>query len=150
MEFQLKTDFIELDNMLKALHLVGSGARTRQCIQSGLIKINRQVETNARSSKTASGRFRRIRPGAHHSHCEMINNNIEYDLGPQPLAKLMAEHGLKPNDLVSNSTEQLTHKMAGRAVKGRRLTPNVQYKVLNALNKAAGKQYRLKDLFNYD
>jgi hypothetical protein len=78
-----------------------------------------------------------------------MNNNIEYDLGPQPLAKLMLEHGFKPNDLVNNSTEQLTHKMVSKAVKGRRLTPNIQRKVLNALNKAAGIQYQLKDLFNY-
>ena len=71
------------------------------------------------------------------------------DLGPQPLAKIMLELGLKPNDLVSNSTEQLTHKMVGRAVKGRRLTPKIQQKILNALNKASGKQYALKDIFNY-
>lgn len=78
-----------------------------------------------------------------------MNNNIDYDLGPQPLAKLMVEHGFKPNDLVINSTEQLTHKMVSKAVRGRRLTPNIQHKVLNALNKAAGVQYHLKDLFNY-
>jgi len=71
------------------------------------------------------------------------------DLGPQPIAGIMLEHGLKPNDLVSNSTEQLTYKMVNRAVKGRRLTPNIQRKVVNALNKAAGKNYGLKDLFNY-
>ncbi len=76
-------------------------------------------------------------------------NNIENDLGPQPIAGLMAEHELKPNDLVRNSTEQLTHKMVNRAVKGRRLTPNIQHKIINALNKAAGKVYELKDLFNY-
>ena len=76
-------------------------------------------------------------------------NNIEHDLGPQPVAKLMAEHGLKPHDLVCNSTEQLTHKMISRAVKGRRLTPNIQRKVLKALNKTAGKEYQLKDVFNY-
>jgi len=78
-----------------------------------------------------------------------MNKNIEYDLGPQPVAGLMAEHGLKPVDLAGNSTEQLTFKMISRAVKGRRLTPGIQRKVLNALNKAAGKQYRLTDLFNY-
>ncbi|MCX5708015.1 MAG: hypothetical protein NTY14_03420 [Candidatus Omnitrophica bacterium] len=79
-----------------------------------------------------------------------MNNNIENDLGPQPIAKLMVELGLKPNDLVSNSTEQITHKMVGRAVKGRRLTPNIQRKILNALNRAAKKQYQLKELFNYE
>lgn len=78
-----------------------------------------------------------------------MNDNIEYDLGPQPVAKLMVELGFKPNDLVRNSTEQLTHKMVNKAVKGRRLKPNIQRKVLNALNKAAGTQYQLKDLFNY-
>jgi hypothetical protein len=78
-----------------------------------------------------------------------MNKNTVYDLGPQPIAKLMAEHGFKPVDLVGNSTEQLTFKMVSRAVKGRRLNLNIQQKVLNALNKAAAKQYQLKDLFNY-
>ena len=78
-----------------------------------------------------------------------MDNNTANDLGPQPIAKLMNELGLKPNDLVSNSTEQITHKMVGRAVKGRRLTPGIQRKILNALNKAAAKHYQLKELFNY-
>ncbi len=78
-----------------------------------------------------------------------MNNNIEHDLGPQPIAKLMSKHGFKPHDLVSNSTQQLTFKMIGKAVKGRRLTSNIQRKILNALNKAAGEKYQLKDLFNY-
>lgn len=76
-------------------------------------------------------------------------NEVKRDLGEQPIARLMVEHGFKPNDLVSNSTEQLTHKMVSRAVKGRRLTPKIQQKVLNAINKAAGKKYGLKDLFTY-
>jgi len=75
--------------------------------------------------------------------------NSEYDLGAQPIAGLMREHGLKPADLVRNATVQLTHKMVSRAVKGRRLTLNVQRKILTALNKATGKEYTLKDLFNY-
>ena len=61
----------------------------------------------------------------------------------------MALHGLKAHDIVAASTEQITHKMISRAVKGRRLTPNVQRKILDALNKAAEKKYSLKDLFNY-
>lgn len=48
MEFQLKTEFVELDNMLKALQLVASGAQAKQCIQSGSIKVNGQVETRIR------------------------------------------------------------------------------------------------------
>ena len=75
--------------------------------------------------------------------------DTENDLGLQPLSGLMSEHGLKPTDLVRNSTEQLTHKMVGRAAKGRRLTPKIQRKVLNALIKATGKNYELKELFNY-
>ena len=78
-----------------------------------------------------------------------MNKNIEFDLGPQPIAAIMAELKFKPVDLVNNSGEQLTFKMVNKAVKGRRLTPNIQHKVLNALNKASAKEYRLKDLFNY-
>jgi hypothetical protein len=72
-----------------------------------------------------------------------------HTVGPQPIAAIMAELGFKSADVVKHSTQQLTHKMVSRAVKGRRLTPNTKAKVLNALSKAAGKQYRIKDLFNY-
>jgi len=78
-----------------------------------------------------------------------VNKEIERDLGEQPLAKIMVQHGFKPHDLVSNSGEQITHKMVARAVKGRRLNLKIQYRVLNALNQASGKQYTLKDIFNY-
>jgi len=78
-----------------------------------------------------------------------MNNEIQRELGEQPIAKIMAEYGFKSNDLVSSSTEQITHKMVARAAKGRRLNLKIQYRLLNALNKAAGKQYTLKDLFNY-
>ena len=40
MDFQLKLEFIELDNLLKATHLAASGAEARQHILAGLIKIN--------------------------------------------------------------------------------------------------------------
>lgn len=78
-----------------------------------------------------------------------MNADIERNLGEQPIAKIMAEHGLKSQQLVSVSTEQITHKMVSRACKGRKLTRHVQFKVLNALNKATGKTYSLKELFNY-
>ena len=78
-----------------------------------------------------------------------MENEIKRDFGEQPIAKIMIEHGFKSNDLVINSTEQITHKMVGRAAKGRRLNLKIQYRLLNALNKVAGKQYTLKDLFNY-
>ena len=79
----------------------------------------------------------------------MSNDEIERDLGEQPLAWVMAERGLKSHDLVAASTEQITHKMVARACKGRRLTPNVQAKILRALNAATGGNYATRDLFNY-
>lgn len=78
-----------------------------------------------------------------------MDNNIERNLGEQPIAKLIREHKLKTHDVVANSTEQLSHKMIARAVKGRRLTVNVQTKILRALNKVTNKNYSLSDLFNY-
>jgi len=62
---------------------------------------------------------------------------------------IMARYGLKPHDLVAASTRQITHKMVSRACKGRRLTPKVQSKILDALNGATGKCHTLEDLFNY-
>ena len=78
----------------------------------------------------------------------MITNQ-ERDLGEQPLARLLTELGLKPHDLVAASTEQITHKMVQRGCKGRRLTRNVQGKLLRALNTASGNTYGLPDLFTY-
>ncbi len=78
-----------------------------------------------------------------------MKDDGERNLGEQPIAGIMTELGLKPHDLVVVSTEQITHKMVSRACKGRRLTPNVQTKILNALNKAAGKSYSLNELFTY-
>ena len=71
------------------------------------------------------------------------------ELGEQPLAALLARLGLKPHDLVAASTAQLTHKMVSRACKGRRLTPHVQQKVLDALAAKTGESYTPADLFNY-
>ena len=56
MEFQLKTEFIELDNLLKVLELASSGAEARQSIQSGAVKVNGQVENRIR---------RKLRSGDH-------------------------------------------------------------------------------------
>ncbi len=75
--------------------------------------------------------------------------STEKNLGEQPISKIMVANGLKPHDLVFHSDEPITHKMVTRAMKGRRLTPHVQLKVLSALNKAVGKDYSLKDLFTY-
>ena len=74
---------------------------------------------------------------------------LERELGEQPLGQIMKDLELKPHDLVAASTEQLNHKMVSRGVKGRRLTRNVQMKILDALNKASKKDFTLKQLFTY-
>jgi hypothetical protein len=79
----------------------------------------------------------------------MSDDGIERNLGEQPIARIMAEAGIKPHDLVTASKVQMTHKMVSRACKGRRLTTNTQTIVQNALQKVTGKTYRLADLFNY-
>ena len=78
-----------------------------------------------------------------------MDDKTERDLGPQPIAAILAKYNLKPHNLVAASMQQLTHKMVSRAAKGRRLTLNTQTKVLNALNTTTGKSYSLRDLFNY-
>ncbi|MDD2928057.1 MAG: RNA-binding S4 domain-containing protein [Candidatus Omnitrophica bacterium] len=54
MEFKLKSGFIELDNLLKALELVMGGAQAKQQIQAGSVKVNGLVESRVR---------RKLRPG---------------------------------------------------------------------------------------
>ena len=78
-----------------------------------------------------------------------MNPDVERNLGEQPIARIMAEQGVTARDLVSASTEQITHKMVARASKGRRLTPNVQAKVRNALIACTGKEFAMDELFNY-
>ena len=74
---------------------------------------------------------------------------IERDLGEQPIAKILGGLELKAHDLVAASTGQITHKMVARACKGRRLTPNVQAKMVRAVNAAAGRTFARSELFNY-
>jgi len=78
-----------------------------------------------------------------------LEQDLERDLGEQPLARLLTELGLKSHDLVAASTEQITHKMVQRGCKGRRLTKNVQGKLLRAFDKATGETHKLTDLFTY-
>ncbi len=75
--------------------------------------------------------------------------DLERNLGEQPLAALLTELKLQPNDLVVAAGSQMTHKMISRACRGRRLTTRMQYKVLAALNAASGREYRREQLFNY-
>lgn len=76
------------------------------------------------------------------------------DHGPQPLDRLLDELGLTNHDLVGASTEQLTHKQIQKARKGRRVTANIQRKILAALEAAVGEadkgRFKREDLFNYE
>ncbi|MBU0503514.1 MAG: RNA-binding S4 domain-containing protein [Candidatus Omnitrophota bacterium] len=48
MDFKLKSEFIELDNLLKAANLAASGVEAKQYILAGSIKVNGEVETRIR------------------------------------------------------------------------------------------------------
>jgi len=76
--------------------------------------------------------------------------NTERNLGLQPIAGLLTELQLLPHALVEASTEQVTHKMVSRAIKGRRLTRNTRDKVIRAFNAASGKHCTAAELFNYE
>lgn len=94
----------------------------------------------------------RAKGDAKRAFCRVImktHNDIERNLGEQPIAQIMGDHDLKSQDLVALSTENITHKMVSRACKGRRLTPNVKSKIRNALNSATGRTYPMEELFTY-
>ena len=78
-----------------------------------------------------------------------MQNNTQMNLGPQPIADLMQQLKLTSHDLVTASSEQMTHKMVARAAKGRRLTNNTKGIVQRAMNQATGNVYKLAQLFNY-
>lgn len=78
-----------------------------------------------------------------------MNQPSERNCGEQPIAELLKRHNLSAHELVAASTEQITHKMVAKACKGRWLTPNVRGKIRHALNRAAGTEYPLEDLFDY-
>jgi hypothetical protein len=83
------------------------------------------------------------------AYSNSMQKNIDLDYGIQPIASIMEVEGLRAQDLVKSSTECITHKMVKRACSGRRLTPHVRVKILNALIAASGKNYQLGELFNY-
>ena len=74
--------------------------------------------------------------------------------GPQPLDFLLNDLGISNHELVEASTEQLTHKQVQKARRGRQVSPNVQGKILNALNgkmseKGEETRFLMRDLFSY-
>ncbi len=76
---------------------------------------------------------------------------IEMNVGTQPLDALMTEKEIKNHDLVAAAPPGfITHKQVQKARKGRRLTTNMQQKILDALNVySAPESYEWKDLFTY-
>ena len=83
-------------------------------------------------------------------------DNLELDLGPQPLDEIMQSKDLSNHDLVEASEDQLSHKMVSRGRKGRRLKRKAQEKIMRAINAHTKEQtpdepqvYTLADLFNY-
>lgn len=45
MKFKLEDEYIQLQNVLKVLAIVDSGAMAKNIIQDGLVKVNGEVET---------------------------------------------------------------------------------------------------------
>ena len=64
MEFKLRTEFIELDNLLKALRLVSGGTEAKQCIQAGQVKVNGEVEMRVRRKVRAGDGVEFVKDGA--------------------------------------------------------------------------------------
>ena len=83
-----------------------------------------------------------------------MSNGIQRELGSQPLNELLEKWGLDNHELVEASKEQLTHKQVPKARKGRRVSANIQRKILNALKSVTEERgldsdFSLVDLFNY-
>ncbi len=78
-------------------------------------------------------------------------NDIEMNVGVQPLDAIMTEKEIKNTDLVKVAPPGfITHKQIQKGRKGRRLSMHLQDKVLDALNAfVAPESYEFKDLFNY-
>lgn len=89
-----------------------------------------------------------------------MNAENERNHGSQRIDAIMTRWGLENHDLVSVSTEQLTHKQVQKARQGRRLTLGMMQKVARALNVAIWNrlnneqkevyyEYIHRDLFSY-
>jgi hypothetical protein len=80
-------------------------------------------------------------------------STLERELGTQPLDTLMEEYSLRNQDVVSALPFlQLSHKVMGKARKGRRISRKLQAKVTQAFNAAIPEdcpRCTTKDLFNY-
>ena len=73
----------------------------------------------------------------------------QLELGAQPLDRMMEELDLKNHDLVEASKDGLTHKQVNKGRKGRRLSRNIQDKIVAALCAVVDKEFCAGDLFTY-
>lgn len=71
------------------------------------------------------------------------------DYAFQPLDAILMARGFNNEDLVRASTMQLTFKQVQKARTGRKVTLNIQNKILAALNACDDRSYLRKELFNY-
>ncbi|MEA2068550.1 MAG: hypothetical protein U9P12_05065 [Verrucomicrobiota bacterium] len=80
-----------------------------------------------------------------------MNEELEMNVGTQPLDAIMTEKEIKNNDLVSAAPAGfITHKQVQKGRKGRRLTMHMQQKILDTLNiYSAPESYEWEDLFTY-
>ncbi|MDB4453836.1 hypothetical protein N9188_00175 [bacterium] len=129
--------------------VIGPPTARASAVRSGAGLGGDSVGESRRRALRQGENPRPARPPGGHPVPMPEEEEIERNLGVQPLVEVMSRHGLKPQDLVEASTEQLTHKMVARACKGRRLTPKAKAKVGAALSAAAGEVVRASDLFNY-
>ena len=86
----------------------------------------------------------------------MGQDEIERNLGVQPLDGILVEYALGNHDLVAASEEPMTHKAVQRGRKGRRLTKHMKQRMADALNRAVTLQgktveraWGVSDLFTY-
>ena len=76
-------------------------------------------------------------------------NEKQREFGLKPLSSVMEELELTNHDLVAVSTDGLTHKQVQKGRKGRRLTRNVQDKIVTTLSVVAEREWIRSELFNY-
>lgn len=74
----------------------------------------------------------------------------DMEAGVQPLDAVLLQLQLKSHDLVAASAEHLTHKEVQKGRRGRRLTANLQGKIVRALSAVAGRPFVARDLFTYE
>jgi oligoribonuclease (3'-5' exoribonuclease) len=80
-----------------------------------------------------------------------MTEEINMNVGTQPLDAIMTEKNIKNHDLVDVAPPGfITHKQIQKGRKGRRLTMHMQDKILDSLNAfVKPESYEFKDLFNY-